>query len=73
VSSNGKWEYKLFESRDADVSGLDKRAKRTKLQTYLSQLGEDGWEIVNIDFHDLNIGMSFVGVAKRPAAEGLQP
>ena len=60
------WEYKLFDSKDADLSGLGRRAKRTKLQGYLNKLGNEGWEIVNIDFHDLNIGLSFVGVAKRP-------
>ena len=66
MSETIRWEYKIFESKDADLSGLNKRAKRTKLQAYLTGLGEDGWEIVNIDFHDLNLGLSFVGVAKRP-------
>lgn len=65
VEQSAGWEYKLFESKDADLSGLSRRAKRTKLQAYLSGLGSEGWEIVNIDFHDLNIGLSFVGVAKR--------
>jgi hypothetical protein len=64
-----QWEYKLFESKDADVAGLDRRGKRTRLQQYLTSLGREGWEIINIDFHDLNIGMSFVGVAKRPLTE----
>jgi|GEM_PF-462338 len=70
TSGNGRWEYKLFESKDAGISGMDKRAKRTRLQAYLTHLGEEGWEIINIDFHDLNIGMSFVGVAKRPLDAG---
>ncbi len=65
MSDTERWEYKIFESKDADLSGLNKRAKRTKLQAYLNTLGEDGWEIINIDFNDLNLGLSFVGVAKR--------
>ena len=59
------WEYKIFESKDAELSGLNRRAKRTRLQAYLNGLGAEGWEIVNVAFHDLNLGMSFVGVAKR--------
>lgn len=61
-----RWEYKIFESKDADLSGLSKRAKRTRLQAYLCGLGAEGWEIVNIDCNDLNINLFFIGVAKRP-------
>ena len=67
MTEKARWEYKIFESKDADFSGLSKRAKRTKLQAYLCGLGDEGWEIVNIDFNDLNIGLSFIGVAKRPS------
>jgi len=65
-----KWEYKLLNSKklpEAD-KGLFKQTKLslTEAENYLNKLGEDGWEIIDIDFdfliHDTG---AFVGVAKR--------
>ena len=60
-----KWEYKIIDSRDVPGSGLFKGRDRTTLEEYLCKLGDDGWEIVNVDFNELEGGLEFLGVAKR--------
>ena len=55
------WECKIFDSKDAGLSGLNKPAKWTRLQAYICGLGVEGWEIVKIDCNDLNINLSFMG------------
>jgi len=65
-----KWEYKLLDSKKLpDVEkGIFKQPKVSldEAEHYLNKLGEDGWEIIDIDFdfliHDTG---AFVGVAKR--------
>lgn len=39
------------------------------IEDYLNRLGDDGWEIVNLDFRELSSHREFVGVAKRPKDE----
>lgn len=68
-----KWEYKLLDSKKLPETekSLFKQQKATLLEAemYLNKLGEDGWEIIDIDFdflvHDTG---AFVGVAKRKKA-----
>ena len=60
-----KWEYKIIDSRDVPGNGLFKGRDRGELEEYLRKLGEDGWEIVNVDFNELEGGLEFLGVAKR--------
>jgi len=65
-----KWEYKLLDSKKLPEAekGIFKQSKLTLLEAemYLNRLGEEGWEIIDIDFdfliHDTG---AFVGVAKR--------
>ena len=49
-----RWEYKLIGSDDLAAGGLlgAKAADREAIEAYLNRLGEDGWEIVGIDFHE---------------------
>ena len=66
-----KWEYKIIDSIDApgDVGRIFKRKDRNAIEAYLNELGESGWEIVNIDFRELEDRSSFCGVAKRENQE----
>lgn len=68
-----KWEYKLFDSKKLLQAepGIFSRPKVSieEAAAYLNKLGEEGWEIIDIDFdflvHDSG---TFVGVAKRKKA-----
>ena len=61
-----KWEYRLFDSAKVKREGVFKGRSQEALEAYLNELGEEGWEIVNIDFRELQSRTSFLGVAKRP-------
>jgi hypothetical protein len=68
-----RWEYKLLDSKKLPEAekGIFKQSKVTieEAEAYLNMLGEEGWEIIDIDFdfliHDTG---AFVGVAKRKKA-----
>jgi hypothetical protein len=68
-----KWEYRLLDSKKLPEAekGFFKQAKVSlhEAEAYLNRLGEEGWEIIDIDFdfliHDTG---AFVGVAKRRKA-----
>ena len=60
-----KWEYKIIDSKDVPGGGIFKGKERAKIEEYLNNLGEEGWEIVNIDSLELEGRTSFVGIAKR--------
>ncbi len=65
-----KWEYQLLDSKKlASAEGgllTKKKVSLEEAEKYLNKLGEEGWEIIDIDFdfliHDTG---AFVGVAKR--------
>ncbi len=60
-----KWEYKIVDSRDVPGGGLFAGKDRAAIEQYLCRLGDEGWEIVNVDFNELEGGMEFLGIAKR--------
>ena len=60
-----KWEYRIIDSKDVPGGGIFKGKERGKIEEYLNSLGEEGWEIVNIDSLELEGRTSFVGIAKR--------
>ena len=60
-----KWQYKIVDSHDVPSDGILKGRNRAALETYLNQLGAEGWELVNIDSLELEGRTEFVGVAKR--------
>lgn len=63
-----KFEYKIFDSKDVSTAGIFKGRKREDLESYLGTLGADGWEIINLDFRELEGGLEFAGIAKRELA-----
>jgi hypothetical protein len=60
-----KWEYMIVDSKDVPGGRMFRGKDRAEVDTYLNQLGEEGWEIVNLDFHELGNRFDFSGVAKR--------
>ena len=60
-----KWQYKIIDSKDVSREGIFKGRSREKIEEYLNNLGEEGWEIINIDGYELESRTSFIGVAKR--------
>lgn len=60
-----KWEYKYLDSMDIDEGGFLAVKTRESVEKYLNDLGAEGWEIINLDFVEVEGRTSFVGVAKR--------
>lgn len=60
-----KFEYKILDSKDVATAGLFKGRKREDVESYLSSLGSEGWEIINLDFRELEGRLEFAGIAKR--------
>ena len=60
------WEYKIVDSQDVG-GGIFKGPDRDKLEAYLNEPGQDGWEILGVDFLELENRHSFVAIAKRAA------
>jgi len=60
-----KWEYRIVDSHE--IPGVDYTAVRRKqdLQDYLNRLGQEGWEIINLDLTENQEFYNFFGVAKR--------
>jgi hypothetical protein len=60
-----KFEYKMIDTRDVESAGIFKGRIREDIETYLNSLGADGWELVNVDFRELEGGSEFAGIMKR--------
>lgn len=56
-----RWEYKLLSTKDLPGGGMleMKERDREAVEAYLNRLGEEGWEIVGIDFTDAMGSTSF--------------
>lgn len=64
-----KWEYRLIDTKKHPDAKWFKnnRISAEEAQQYLNELGDEGWEIIDLDFDGLvNDSRSFAGVAKRP-------
>ncbi len=61
------WEYKLIDSRtiEGGIWSWVKGKPPEVVEDYLNQLGADGWEVVHLDWRELERRMSFMGIAKR--------
>ena len=46
-------------------AGLFKGKKRSDVEAYLNDLGNEGWELVNLDFRELDNRFEFTGIAER--------
>ncbi len=60
-----KWEYLILDSLDLEKRLSIRGPRRDNIEKYLDVLGSRGWEIVNLDFRELDSRGSFTGVAKR--------
>ncbi|MFN3192917.1 MAG: DUF4177 domain-containing protein [Aureliella sp.] len=61
-----KWEYKFINAADLEKSGFFKTVQPEEVEKYLNSLGEDGWEVIVMDFTDTSTFIDFRGVARRP-------
>jgi hypothetical protein len=60
-----KFEYKMVDTRDVESAGIFKGRQRSDIEAYLTELGSEGWELVNVDFRELEGGTEFAGIMKR--------
>jgi len=60
-----KFEYKMVDTRDVESAGLFKGRQRVDIESYLNELGQQGWELVNVDFRELEGHTEFAGIMKR--------
>lgn len=60
-----QYEYKIVDTRDVETAGLFKGRKREDVEAYLNVLGSEGWELVNVDFRELEGGLEFAGIMKK--------
>ena len=63
------WEYKIVDSNDVPGRGIFRGKDRSEVEQYLNEFGQEGWEIINLDFHEFDNRMSFCGIAKRERPE----
>ena len=56
-----RWEYRLISTKDLSGGGFlgVRERDREAVEAYLNQLGDEGWEIVGIDFTDTMQSPSF--------------
>ncbi|NMP30059.1 DUF4177 domain-containing protein [Thalassotalea sp. M1531] len=59
------FKYKIVDTRDVETAGIFKGRKREDVEQYLNSLGAEGWELVNVDFRELEGGLEFAGIMKK--------
>jgi len=60
-----QYKYKIVDTRDVETAGLFKGRKREDVEAYLNVLGSEGWDLVNVDFRELEGGLEFAGIMKK--------
>ncbi len=60
-----QYTYKIIDTCDVKAAGIFKGRKREDVEAYLNTLGSDGWELVNVDFRELEGGLEFAGIMKK--------
>ncbi len=65
-----KWEYLIVDSIDMEKRLSIRGPKRKDIEKCLDVVGLRGWEIVNLDFRELDSRGSITGVAKREFDQG---
>lgn len=59
------WQYRLINSKDIPAESRMRGPSQAEVEQFLNGIGAEGWEIVNLDWRDLEGRMAFMGVAKR--------
>jgi hypothetical protein len=59
-----KWECKIVDLRNLRRQDLFGGPKSGEIEEYLNRLGAEGWEMANLDFHEIEARGSFMGLAK---------
>ncbi len=59
------WEYKIIDSRTIEGGSWVRGKAPEAVEAHLDRLGAEGWEVVHLDWNELERRMSFMGVAKR--------
>lgn len=60
-----KWEYRVVSSHEIQDKNWDGEHMIHEVSAYLNQLGQEGWEIINLDLTETERFYNFFGVAKR--------
>ncbi len=60
-----QYNYKIVDTCDVESAGIFKGRKREDVEAYLNSLGQDGWELVNVEFRELEGGLEFGGIMKK--------
>ena len=60
-----KWEYRIIPSKEIAGGSWLKGKSRETLESYLTELGAQGWEVISVDWNEIESQASFAGVAKR--------
>jgi hypothetical protein len=62
-----KWEYKFLTTADLEKRGfIVKSVEPEQIEGYLNSLGDEGWEVISVDFIDTTAFIDFRGIARRP-------
>ena len=59
-----KYQYKVIDTREKE-SGWYEQETFHQVEKYLNHLGDQGWELINLDFQELEGRHALIGVAKR--------
>ena len=60
-----KWEYRIIDTKEVPGGGIFHGKSREAVEAYLNELGEQGWEIINIDALELQSYGAALDLAKR--------
>lgn len=60
-----QWEYLVIDSRFLPGGGKFKGKEKDIVDMYFTKIGHEGWEVISLDFRDVQRGYEFVGLAKR--------
>ena len=59
------WEYRVISSKQIEGGNWFKGKSREALESYLNELGGQGWEVITVDWNEMDGHASFTGIAKR--------
>jgi len=60
-----KWEYCVVDSHEVPGVNFGEARNKSDIVDYLNRLGQEGWEIINLDMTESQALFNFFGVAKR--------